>query len=214
MHRRMEPADSQTMAAHAGRGRLLCAHAIFHHSGVPLCGRGATIAFQLYGGDFFGPVGLANLRQRSRYRGCVRNAADLRRWNLEYSRRPFRGAWPRVWIWTLAASLEVTQPPQRVNPSPRPYFQELRQLIIGPADGARQTELRHVMCEDAVDIVELGACNRLLRLHHIDIVADARLEALPGQVKILFGYPQILLRHFHLAACRGKVQIRVPDIAL
>jgi len=49
-------------------------------------------------------------------------------------------------------------------------IQKQRQLIRRSSHGARQTELCQVMCENAVDVIELRGGCRLLRLNDLDVV--------------------------------------------
>ena len=59
------------------------------------------------------------------------------------------------------------------------------QVVGGAGDGAGQAELGEVVGEDAVDGVQFGGSERLLRLHHLDIVGDSGVEALTGKVERL-----------------------------
>ena len=58
-------------------------------------------------------------------------------------------------------------------------LQELPQTLRRTADGTRQAQLRQIVSEDAVDVIQFRASHRLLRLYHLHVVGDTGVEALP-----------------------------------
>lgn len=70
--------------------------------------------------------------------------------------------------------------PDTLAGSPLLQIQVHRQLFRGSTDCARQAQLRDVVGEHAVDVIELGAGDGFLRLHDFYILADAGRVALTG----------------------------------
>ena len=70
------------------------------------------------------------------------------------------------------------------------------------------------MRKDAVDVIELRARHRLLRLSDHHIIAHASFEALPLLRQRLPCYVQILLRDLHLACGGLQIQVRITHLAL
>lgn len=68
-------------------------------------------------------------------------------------------------------------------------LQKLCQVVCRLSQGTRQTELRDVVCEHAIDVVQLRACDGLLGLDNLNVVGHPGLIPLAGQVKI-FGSAQ------------------------
>src|SRR5580704_8743005 len=93
-------------------------------------------------------------------------------------------------------------------------FQESRKTLRGAAHRSRQTQLRHVMREHAVDVIQLRGRHRCLRLRDFDGIRDACLETLPGQREGFASHIQILAGHLNLAGGSLQVEKRVAHLAL
>src|SRR6476646_1041648 len=93
-------------------------------------------------------------------------------------------------------------------------FQKLVYLLSGPANRPSQAEFRYIVGEHTADIVQFGGGHGVLRTHHLDVVRNARLVALPRQAKVLPSHFAIFLRDLNLSGGRLQVQQGIPNFAL
>src|SRR5262249_4264097 len=103
----------------------------------------------------------------------------------------------------------------------RPSFRTERSLrnlqVSSPiarrlSEGPREREFGHVVCQNAVDDVELSRRHCFLGLHEFHVGRDAGLQFLTNQLEVLFGDFEIVVSDGHLAAGGLQVQNRTTDL--
>src|SRR5215813_1022847 len=92
--------------------------------------------------------------------------------------------------------------------------QEQWQIFRRAPDRPRQAQFRHIVGEDAVDVVELRSGRRFLGLHDLDVIAHSGVETLPRQVEVLQRRLNVLQRHPDLAGRRLHVEEGVAHFTL
>src|SRR5436305_4404219 len=93
-------------------------------------------------------------------------------------------------------------------------FYNLRKLVCSVSNCPRKTQLRHVMGEHAVDIVQLSASRSLLCLNHLDSLRDFGFQFLLSEVEILPGNLDISPGDIHLFSRCAEIQNGTSNVRL
>ncbi len=92
-------------------------------------------------------------------------------------------------------------------------FRKSRQAFVRAPRGPRETEFRHVVGENGIDVIEFRRCDGGLGVRNVHRIRNAGVEALAGKIQRLLRDIQVLPGDFHLARGRRQIQKRVADVA-
>src|SRR5262249_17987199 len=80
------------------------------------------------------------------------------------------------------------------------------------SEGPRERKFGDVVCQNAVDHIELSRGHCFLRLHEFHVVGDTGLQFLTNQLEVLFGDLEIVVSTGHLATGRLHIQHCTTDL--